>query len=74
MKLLYDQPLWIPAGSVRAILALMLAIGYLFNIVEEEILFLVLGFYFGQRLGAERTQREVLADHGRVEDPDADAL
>ena len=51
MKFLFDQPLYMPVGSVRALLALSLAAGYLTGIATEEVLFLVLGFYFGQRAG-----------------------
>jgi hypothetical protein len=51
MKLLYDQPMYVPAGSIRAFIALALVLGYMLGVVAEDLLFLVLGFYFGQRSG-----------------------
>lgn len=51
-----QHPLWMPAGSVRAILALAMVaaaiVAYLVEAIPDiplELLTLVLGFYFGQR-------------------------
>jgi len=45
--LLNDQPLWLPQGSVRSILALSLVGGFMAGYVPIEVVTLVLGFYFG---------------------------
>lgn len=50
--LLNDQPLWMPAGSVRSILALGVVGAFIGGLVEIEVATLVLGFYFGSRNGA----------------------
>ena len=47
-------PLWMPEGSVRSILALVVVVaatvGYFVEtIIPLELVTLVLGFYFGQR-------------------------
>lgn len=45
-----EYPLWLPEGSVRSLLALAVVGAFLAGLVEEaEIVFLVLGFYFGDR-------------------------
>ncbi len=45
-----DQPLWLPQGSVRAIIALLIVAVFAFGTaVPIEVATLVLGFYFGQR-------------------------
>ena len=51
-------PLWMPKGSVRAILALIIVIGYVLLLAVEswpdmpvEIVMAVLGFYFLERKG-----------------------
>ncbi len=45
-----DKPLYLPEGSVRAILALGLVGAYIFGAIAElEIVTLALGFYFGKR-------------------------
>lgn len=45
-----DQPLYLPEGSVRAILALGVVGAFLTGAVSQlEIVTLVLGFYFGSR-------------------------
>ena len=48
-----DQPLYLPEGSVRAILALGVVGAFLAGAFSElEIVTLVLGFYFGSRTSA----------------------
>jgi hypothetical protein len=42
-------PLWLPVGSVRALLALTIVSLFALGRVPVEVLLLVLGFYFGQR-------------------------
>lgn len=43
------SPLWLPAGSVRAILALALTAAFIFGRIESGIIGVVLGFYFGAK-------------------------
>ena len=43
-----DQPLYLPAGSVRSIIALGIVSAYIFGLIANEVALLVLGFYFGQ--------------------------
>jgi len=38
-----------PTGSVRSIIALVVVLGFLWSRVPDEVLLLVLGFYFGSR-------------------------
>ncbi len=45
-----DQPLYLPKGSVRAALALGLTAAFVAGLVELEVIALVLGFYFGQKV------------------------
>ncbi len=45
-----DQPLYLPVGSVRAMLALGLSAAFVYGLVELEVIALVLGFYFGQKV------------------------
>jgi hypothetical protein len=46
-----DQPLYLPQGSVRAILALGVAAAYVGGLIDNlEIVTLVFGFYFGQKV------------------------
>jgi hypothetical protein len=47
-----DQPLYLPEGSIRAIIALGVVGAFLFQAVDLEIVALVLGFYFGQKVSA----------------------
>ncbi len=47
--LLNDQPLWLPEGSIRSILALGIVGAFVAGGAPIEIATLVLGFYFGQR-------------------------
>ena len=42
-------PLWLPRGSVRALIALSIIGAYICGAVDAEIALLVLGFYFGAR-------------------------
>jgi len=51
--LLTDQPLYLPEGSVRSILALAVVGGFIAGIVAIEVATLVLGFYFASRQNAE---------------------
>jgi hypothetical protein len=44
-----DQPLWLPRGSVRALLSFALIVGMMFNVVPIEIASAVVVFYFSQR-------------------------
>ena len=48
-----DKPLWMPAGSVRSVIALALVGAYIAGAIAEEIVFAVIGFYFGQRMTEE---------------------
>ena len=50
--LLNDQPLWLPPGSIRSIISLMIVGSFVAGLVPIEIVTLVVGFYFAQR-GAE---------------------
>ncbi len=47
--LITNQPLWLPEGSIRSILALGVVAGFAAGLVPVELATLVLGFYFGQR-------------------------
>lgn len=47
------QPLWLPEGSVRALLALAIIAAFIGGLLDQlEIVTLVLGFYFGSRNSA----------------------
>jgi hypothetical protein len=47
-----SNPLWMPTGSVRSIIALGVVAGYAYGLIAEiEMVMLVLGFYFGSRNG-----------------------
>lgn len=52
MSPLYDQPLYMPEGSVRSILALGVVGAFVAGLVEIEVATLVLGFYFAARTGS----------------------
>ncbi len=43
------QPLWLPEGSIRSILALGVVGAFATGYIPVELATLVLGFYFGQR-------------------------
>ncbi len=45
-----DQPLYLPEGSVRALIALGVVGAFIGGYVDLEIAALVLGFYFGQKV------------------------
>lgn len=45
-----SNPLWMPKGSVRAVIAIMLIAGYFYGVVDESIVMGVIGFYFGSRV------------------------
>ena len=51
--LVNDQPLWLPQGSVRAVLALSVVAAFVASLVPIEVATLVLGFYFGVRPSGE---------------------
>ena len=51
--LVNDQPLWLPEGSVRSILALGVVGAFVAGLVNIEVATLVLGFYFGVRPSGE---------------------
>lgn len=46
-----DQPLWLPGGSVRALLAVFITVLVAADLVPIEAGFLVWGFYFAERAG-----------------------
>ncbi|AIY89897.1 hypothetical protein [Geoglobus acetivorans] len=56
VRLNENQPLWMPQGSVRAIIALAIVIGYIVinRAVDKELVMFVLGFYFGSKMGERR--------------------
>lgn len=46
-----DQPLYLPQGSVRGVIALAVIAAFIAGAISElEIVTLVLGFYFGQKV------------------------
>lgn len=46
-----DQPLYLPEGSVRAVIALGVVAAFIAGAVDQlEIVTLILGFYFGQKV------------------------
>lgn len=45
-----DKPLYLPEGSVRAILALAVVAAYIAGVLDDKAAWLVLGFYFGQKV------------------------
>ena len=47
-----DKPLWLPDGSVRAILALGIVAAFIAGLIDAEYATLVVGVYFGSRLTA----------------------
>lgn len=53
--LLNDQPLWMPAGSVRSILALGVVGAFVAGLIEADVALVVLGFYFGSRTNETTT-------------------
>ncbi len=50
------QPLWLPRGSVRALIALIIVVGYIWTKkeVDKDLVLLVLGFYFGSKLAGAK--------------------
>lgn len=45
-----NEPLWLPAGSIRSLLALSIVGAYLGGLFDNlEVVTLVLGFYFADR-------------------------
>jgi len=44
-----EQPLYLPEGSVRAIIALGIVSAFIAGQIDMEVALLVLGFYFGSR-------------------------
>lgn len=49
-----SPPLFLPTGSVRAVLALGIVASAVAGLVDNEVLFLVLGFYFGSRTAGDQ--------------------
>ena len=47
-----DQPLWLPQGSVRSILALGIVGAFVAGYAPIEVVTLVVGFYFGSKVTA----------------------
>lgn len=47
-----DQPLYLPEGSIRAVLALSAMGAFIAGLIPNDIAFLVLGFYFASRAEA----------------------
>ena len=46
-----DQPLYLPEGSVRALIALAVVTAFIVGALDQlEVVALVLGFYFGQKV------------------------
>ena len=66
-----DQPLFLPPGSVRSILALLLVVGFLVGLVPEDITILVLGFYFITREGVNESTKEAPEFVSLVEEDEA---
>lgn len=48
-----DKPLWLPEGSIRALLSAFLVVAYAMGWVDIEVVTLVLGFYFVGRANAK---------------------
>jgi hypothetical protein len=44
-----DQPLWLPAGSIRSVLAIGVVGAFVGGVIDADVALLVLGFYFGVR-------------------------
>lgn len=64
--LLKDQPLYLPKGSIRSILALIVTVAYFLDAVSDEVLLLVLGSYFVGRAASEEDKSN---PHQDSEDP-----
>ncbi len=47
-----QNPLWLPEGSVRALLAMALVAAFIAGYVEKDIVLIVLGVYFVGRTAA----------------------
>ena len=45
-----QQPLWMPAGSVRSLVALAITGAFIFGMVPVEVATLVLGYYFATKI------------------------
>lgn len=43
-----DQPLYLPAGSIRSLIAIALVGAYILGFIPNEVALVVIGFYFGQ--------------------------
>lgn len=63
--LLTDQPLYLPAGSIRSILALAVVTAFIIGVAPIEVATLVLGFYFAARQGDTARDAE-LAERVRL--------
>lgn len=44
-----DKPLWMPAGSVRSLIALSVVAAFIAGLIEKDVVLMVLGFYFATR-------------------------
>ncbi len=44
-----ESPLYLPAGSIRSILAIGVVSAYVAGLVDEQLALLVLAFYFADR-------------------------
>lgn len=71
--LLKDQPLYMPAGSVRSILALAVVGAFIASVVPIEVATLVLGFYFAARQGANAASEQSAAVKAAHDSHDHDA-
>lgn len=54
-----DQPLWLPQGSIRSLIAIAIVGAYIAAWVPIEVATLVLGFYFGARTSEDRVDRGI---------------
>jgi len=53
LDLLHNEPLWMPKGSVRAILSLTVVAAWIGGAIDNtEVVLMVLAFYFGSRTAA----------------------
>ena len=55
-----DKPLWMPTGSVRSIIAIVVILATIFNPECESIAklaVLVVGFYFGSRTQTQNEEK-----------------
>ena len=48
-----QEPLWMPKGSVRAIIALTVVAAYIAGLIDLELAGVVVAFYFAARTAAK---------------------